>query len=147
LSSLSSTNSPSVPVERELLLRGDPAARADSRVTAKELVPVPVELLQNLEWSVPVFLTTELWDRFVVAPQTAPEQSRGARVGLLLLVTRSILAQMQPGRDFAAFSFQVKNRPLHWDTVHAWVAVRVEQPDGLPALVIGLERLDEHGAI
>jgi len=106
---------------------------------------VPEMVLRDAGFELPVFVTAELWDRFVVAPPTSPEQRRGARMALLLLVTRAMLAQVPPGRDFAAFSFQVKNRPLHWDTVHAWVAAQVEQPDGLPVIVIGFDRLDESG--
>ena len=102
-------------------------------------------VLRDAGFDLPVFVTSDLWDHFVIAPPTSPEQRRGARLALLLLVTRSVLAQVTSERDFAAFSFQVKNRPLHWDTVHAWLAVQVEQPDGLPAIVIGFDRLDESG--
>ena len=113
--------------------------------TAAELIAVPPEALLQAKILLPVYLTPDLWDAFIEPPPTAVEQQRGARMALLLLVLRAVLGGVPPGREHAAFSFQVKNRPLHWDTLHAWVAVRVEQPDGLPALVVGLERLETAG--
>lgn len=101
-----------------------------------------------MKFALPVFITTELWDRFVVPPATASrEENSTMRVRRILAVLREILAQVPAGREAARFSFQVKNRPLFWDTVHAWVAVHVEQPEGAPALVIGLEKLEEPGAL
>lgn len=111
-------------------------------------MPVPEELLRQARIGLPVFLTTELWDTFVVPPATASrEETSTMRVRRILAVLRDVLAQVPAGREAARFSFQVKNRPLFWDTVHAWVAVHVEQPEGLPALVVGLEKLDEPGAL